>query len=106
MIKLVLRIRKIFIKKVKLLKDSVCNVAVVNPPRGSFDYITTETFYVGQIVIVPLRSKICLGIVLGKGKSRIDKSKLRIRFYSFTNEDGKVFTNVYNNNYNCRFPKI
>ena len=77
MIKLVPRIRKIFINKVKLLKDSVCNVAVVNPPRGSFDYITTETFYVGQIVIVPLRSKICLGIVLGKGKSRIDKSKLR-----------------------------
>ena len=77
MIKLVPRIRKIFIKKVKLLKDSVCNVAVVNPPRGSFDYITTETFYVGQIVKVPLRSKICLGIVLGKGKSRIDKSKLR-----------------------------
>ena len=77
MIKLVPRIRKIFINKVKLLKYSVCNVAVVNPPRGSFDYITTEAFNVGQIVIVPLRSRICVGIVLGKGKSGIDKSKLR-----------------------------
>jgi len=34
-----------------------------------------------------------------------EKNKLRIRFYSFTNKDGKEFTNVYNNNYNCRFPR-
>ena len=33
------------------------------------------------------------------------KSKLRIRFFSFKNEEGKVFTNIYNNNYNCKFPK-
>lgn len=31
--------------------------------------------------------------------------KLRIKFFSFTNDEGKVFTNVYNNNYNCKFPR-
>jgi hypothetical protein len=31
--------------------------------------------------------------------------KLRIRFHSYTNEAGKSFTNVYNNSYNCQFPK-
>ncbi len=31
--------------------------------------------------------------------------KLRIKFHSFTDETGRVFTNVYNNSYNCRFPK-
>ena len=34
-----------------------------------------------------------------------DGGKLRIRFHSFTNDEGKVFGNVYNNSYNCRFPK-
>lgn len=32
-------------------------------------------------------------------------SKLRIRFHSYTNAAGKNFTNVYNNNYNCQFPR-
>ena len=32
-------------------------------------------------------------------------SKLRIRFHSYTNEDGKTFTNVYDNSYNCQFPR-
>lgn len=32
-------------------------------------------------------------------------SKLRIRFYSYTNAAGKNFTNVYNNSYNCQFPR-
>jgi hypothetical protein len=32
-------------------------------------------------------------------------SKLRIKFFSFTDDQGKVFTNVYNNNYNCKFPR-
>ena len=31
--------------------------------------------------------------------------KLRIKFFSFTDDQGKVFTNVYNNNYNCKFPR-
>ena len=34
-----------------------------------------------------------------------DRGKLRIRFFSFTNEEGTVFTNVYNNTYNCKFPR-
>lgn len=34
-----------------------------------------------------------------------DKNKLRIRFNSFIDNEGKVFTNVYNNIYNCQFPK-
>lgn len=32
-------------------------------------------------------------------------SKLRIRFHSFENIDGKIFSGAYNNSYNCRFPK-
>ena len=31
--------------------------------------------------------------------------KLRIKFFSFTDDTGKVFTNVYNNAYNCKFPR-
>lgn len=31
--------------------------------------------------------------------------KLRIKFFSFTDHEGKVFTNVYNNTYNCKFPR-
>jgi hypothetical protein len=34
-----------------------------------------------------------------------ESCKLRIRFHSYTNPDGKEFTNVYNNDYNCQFPK-
>lgn len=34
-----------------------------------------------------------------------ERGKLRIRFHSFTNCDGKIYTNVYNNSYNCQFPR-
>lgn len=34
-----------------------------------------------------------------------EKSKLRIKFFSFTDTDGKVYTNVYDNKLNCKFPK-
>jgi hypothetical protein len=34
-----------------------------------------------------------------------DGKKLRIRIISYTDVDGKVFTGVYHNEYNCRFPR-
>jgi|688.fasta_scaffold650483_1 hypothetical protein len=34
-----------------------------------------------------------------------DKNKLRIKFHNFIDTDDKIYTNMYNNNYNCRFPK-
>ena len=34
-----------------------------------------------------------------------EKSKLRVKFFSFTDTEGKVYTNVYNNDLNCKFPK-
>lgn len=35
-----------------------------------------------------------------------EKKKLRIKFHSYiNNEDNKTYTNVYNNDYNCQFPK-
>ncbi len=34
-----------------------------------------------------------------------EKGKLRIRFHSYTNPEGKTYTNVYNNDYNCQFPR-
>ncbi len=44
------------------------------------------------------KSKITLQCVKENGK-------LRVKFYSFTDDEGKVFTNVYNNAYNCKFPR-
>lgn len=34
-----------------------------------------------------------------------EQSKLRIKFHCFINSENVVYTNVYNNNYNCMFPK-
>ena len=34
-----------------------------------------------------------------------EKKKLRIKFNSFIDDNGNLFTNVYNNDYNCQFPK-
>ena len=34
-----------------------------------------------------------------------EKSKLRIKFHSFTDAEGKTYTTVYNNALNCKFPK-
>ena len=33
------------------------------------------------------------------------KKKLRIRFHSYINNENVVYTNVYDNIYNCQFPK-
>jgi hypothetical protein len=34
-----------------------------------------------------------------------EAGKLRIKFHSFINQQNERFTNVYNNNFNCMFPK-
>ena len=34
-----------------------------------------------------------------------EKSKLRIKFHVYFDSDGKIYSNAYNNNYNCKFPK-
>ena len=34
-----------------------------------------------------------------------EKNKLRIRFHCYVDDEGKIFMNVYNNDYNCQFPK-
>jgi len=33
------------------------------------------------------------------------KSKLRVRFHSYVDENNKRYLNAYNKEYNCRFPK-
>ena len=33
------------------------------------------------------------------------KNKLRIKFHSYFDSEGKEYRNVYNNTYNCQFPK-
>jgi hypothetical protein len=38
-------------------------------------------------------------------KCVFERSKLRIKFHCFINQDNIIYTNVYNNEYNCRFPK-
>lgn len=32
-------------------------------------------------------------------------SKLRVRFFAFIDESGTIFINVYDNTYNCQFPR-
>jgi len=34
-----------------------------------------------------------------------DGKKLRVKFHSFTDEKGVVFSNVYDSRYNCKFPR-
>ena len=34
-----------------------------------------------------------------------EHSKLRIKFYCFIDDNGKEYYNLYNNDYNCKFPK-
>lgn len=34
-----------------------------------------------------------------------EHNKLRIKFYSFIDDNGKEYFNLYNNDYNCKFPK-
>jgi len=34
-----------------------------------------------------------------------EKGKLRVKFHSYVDEEGKRYQHVYNNNLNCRFPK-
>lgn len=59
---------------------------------------TTEKFTNRAQKIIIMTTKITLQCVA-------QGSKLRIRFHSYTNEEGKTFTNVYDNSYNCQFPR-
>jgi hypothetical protein len=34
-----------------------------------------------------------------------ENKKLRIKFYSFVDDNGKEYYNLYNNEYNCKFPR-
>lgn len=57
-----------------------------------------EAAVAGDNLDVPQEEKITLECVQVRGK-------LRIRFHSYTNAEGKAYGNVYNNNYNCQFPR-
>ena len=77
MIKLVPRIRKIFIKKIKLPPESICKVTLINFANGSYDYLVPKALSIGQIVVVPLRKRLCIGVVISRGTSNISRKKLR-----------------------------
>ena len=34
-----------------------------------------------------------------------ENSRLRIKFHSYITAENQIYKNVYNNNYNCKFPK-
>ena len=38
-------------------------------------------------------------------KCILEKNKLRIKFHMFIDDNGKQFSNAYNNSFNCQFPK-
>ena len=60
----------------KNVKNS-CQVLLISPGKGIYDYRVNYNIEIGQIVSVPLRNKIYQGIVLGEGSKSFPESKLK-----------------------------
>ena len=63
-------------KNIKHIKDS-CQILLLNPGRGIFDYSINNRTSIGKLVYVPLRNNYYYGVVIGKGSNSIDKKKLK-----------------------------
>ena len=61
--------------------------------REGYDFVELNDLNVGK----------CRLSIAGKEQKLLEKNKLRVKFHSYVNVEGKRFTNAYNNNYNCRF---
>ncbi len=69
--------KAIFIKNAdKQLKNS-CQVIIISPGKGIYDYKIKGSIDIGQVVSVPLRKNIYLGIVIAKGSNNFPQYKLK-----------------------------
>ena len=64
------------IKLNKKIKNS-CQVLIISPGKGIYDYKVNNKIEIGQIVTVPLRKKFYQGIVLDRGTRGFPNSKLK-----------------------------
>jgi primosomal protein N' (replication factor Y) (superfamily II helicase) len=62
-----------------------CQVLLIYPGKGVYDYKLNNQLEIGQIVSVPLRKQIYQGIVIGDGDKNFPKSKLKkiIKIHNF-----------------------
>ena len=54
-----------------------CQVLLIYPGKGTYDYRIKNSLGIGQLVSVPLRKSIYLGIVIGEGTKGFPRSKLK-----------------------------
>ena len=54
-----------------------CQVLLIYPGKGTYDYRIKNSLGIGQLVSVPLRKSIYLGIVIGEGTKGFPSSKLK-----------------------------
>ena len=54
-----------------------CQVLLIYPGKGTYDYRIKNSLEIGQLVSVPLRKSIYLGIVIGEGTKGFPRSKLK-----------------------------
>ena len=65
----------------------IVKVLVLNIPNSGYDYFLQKDADVGAFVSVPVMNKIYNGVIIGKGDSNLDKSKIKkiIKVYNLVN---------------------
>ena len=81
------------IKPNKKIKNS-CQVLIISPGKGVYDYRVSGNIEIGQIVSVPLRRKVYQGIVLGRGTRGFPGSKLKAKIIGNIAKPAKIATKV------------
>ena len=77
--------KPIFINNANIQIKNSCQVIIISPGKGIYDYKVNDTVKIGQIVSVPLRNNIYMGVVIAKGSNNFPKNKLKniIEIYKF-----------------------
>ena len=69
--------KAIFIKNADIQIKNSCQVIIISPGKGVFDYKVNSVVNIGQVVSVPLRKKIYIGIIIDKGSNNFPPYKLK-----------------------------
>ena len=71
---------------------AIVKVLVLNIPNSGYDYFLQEDANVGAFVSVPVMNKNYNGIIIGKGDSNLDKSKIKkiIKVFNLKNLSEKT----------------
>ena len=69
--------KAIFINNANIQIKNSCQVIIIAPGKGIYDYKIKETVKIGQIVSVPLRNNIYMGVIIAKGSNNFPKNKLK-----------------------------